>query len=780
MGRGRRRISLFLQLLSSLSPFLLILLFIYPLYPNNPLKHPSVLNKIFQREGEPIRRTSHSTGSPEVTHRRGQIVTGMAFQLCHSPSTLFTDHHSLCNSLNSQRKTTLCKSSRLSKLNPIPRHSKPFLQITNVSLQEYTPQETQNPCPSDNEISKYPDGKSGSSSKSSVWVNPRSPKASKLRKQSYEARYGSLTRVSESLDSCNPCEEDVVNALKVIGSNILEQDAVVVLNNMSNSQTALLALRYFQEVLKSSKEAILFNVTLKVFRKCRDMESAEKLFDEMLKRGVKPDNVTFSTIISCARLCSLPNKAVEWFEKMPNFDCNPDDITYSAMIDAYGRAGNVDLAFSLYDRARTEKWRIDPATFSTLIKIHGVAGNYDGCLNVYEEMKAIGIKPNLVIYNSLLDAMGRAKRPWQIKTIYKEMTKNGFLPSWATYASLLRAYGRARYGEDALLVYKEMKEKGLQLNVILYNTLLAMCADIGYINEAVEIFEDMKSSGTCSPDSWTFSSMITIYSCSGNVSEAEEILNDMVEAGFDPNIFVLTSLIQCYGKAKRVDDVVRTFNRLIDLGLTPDDRFCGCLLNVITQTPKEELSKLIDCIERANPKLGFVVKLLLGEQDMEGDFRTKASELFSVVSPDVRKAYCNCLIDLGVNLDILDKACELLDLGLTLEIYTDLQSRSPTQWSLYLKGLSLGAALTALHVWINDLTKVLESGEELPPLLGINTGHGKHKYSDKGLASVFESHLKELNAPFHEAPEKVGWFLTTKVAAKSWLESRGPPELVAA
>ena len=119
-------------------------------------------------------------------------------------------------------------------------------------------------------------------------------------------------------------------------------------------------------------------------------------------------------------------------------------------------------------------------------------------------------------------------------------------------------------------------------------------------------------------------------------------------------------------------------------------------------------------------------------------------------------------------------------MGITLEIYTDIQSRSSTQWSLYLKGLSLGAALTALHAWINDLTKALESGEELPPLLGINTGHGKHKYSDKGLAAVFESHLKELNAPFHEAPDKVGWFLTTKVAAQSWLESRSSPGLVAA
>uniref|UniRef100_A0A2P2MU81 Pentatricopeptide repeat-containing protein At4g16390ic n=1 Tax=Rhizophora mucronata TaxID=61149 RepID=A0A2P2MU81_RHIMU len=33
----------------------------------------------------------------------------------------------------------------------------------------------------------------------------------------------------------------------------------------------------------------------------------------------------------------------------------------------------------------------------------------------------------------------------------------------------------------------------------------------------------------------------------------------MLEAGFEPNIFVLTSLIQCYGRAQLTSEVVTTF-----------------------------------------------------------------------------------------------------------------------------------------------------------------------------------------------------------------------------
>ncbi|KAM1014605.1 hypothetical protein ACFX2C_044569 [Malus domestica] len=204
-----------------------------------------------------------------------------------------------------------------------------------------------------------------------------------------------------------------------------------------------------------------------------------------------------------------------------------------------------------------------------------------------------------------------------------------------------------------------MKEKELELNVILYNTLLAMCADVGYTEEAVEIFEEMKSYETLNPDTW-------------KVIEAEATLNEMLEADFEPNTFILTPLVQFYGKAKRTDDVVNIFNQLLELGITPYERLCGCLLNVMTQTPKEELCKLVNCIERADEKLGYVVRLLVEKQESSENFKNEASQLFNSIGSDVKKAYCNCLIDLCVNLNLLERACELLDLGITLQIYIGL------------------------------------------------------------------------------------------------------------
>ncbi|XP_020220281.1 pentatricopeptide repeat-containing protein At4g16390, chloroplastic [Cajanus cajan] len=594
--------------------------------------------------------------------------------------------------------------------------------------------------------------------------------------------YSSHLKHTESLESSNPWEQHVSMILKDVGDKVSEGDVIFILKRMVDPNTASFVLRYLLDKIKFSrdKEVIFYNVTLNLFRKSRDFEGAKKLFDEMLQRGIKPNNITFSTIVNCASASGLPNMAVEWIEKMSGFGCEPDGTTCSSMVYAYARTNNADKAQNLYDRAKAEKWCLDVVPFSTLIKMYAMSRNYDKCLKLYREMKVLGVKPNVATYNTLLGAMLRAKNHKQAKTIYKEMKSNGVPPDFITYASLLEVYIRAQRSEDAFGVYKEMKGSGVDMTADLYNKLLAMCVDVGHIDKAVEIFDEMKSSRTCQPDSWTFSSLVTIYSRSGKVSEAEGILNEMIHSGCQPNIFVLTSLVQCYGKAKRTDDVVKIFNRLVELGIVPNDQFCCCLLNVLTQTPKEELGKVTGCIEKANTKLGTVVRYLLKEQEGDGDFRKDTIELLNSIDAEVKKPLCNCLIDLCVSLNVLERACDLLDLGHTLEIYTNIQSRSQTQWSLHLKELSIGAAMTALHVWINDdLSKALESGEDLPPLLGINTGQGKRnlKYSNKRLASVIESHLKELNAPFHEADP--GWFLVTKTAAKSWLESRGSTKSVA-
>ncbi|XP_058726644.1 pentatricopeptide repeat-containing protein At4g16390, chloroplastic-like [Vicia villosa] len=676
-----------------------------------------------------------------------------AYPLCSSPSSTFSDFTTRISSPNS------FANPKFPNFNKKSRKFKIFLSF-------------QPPNSLEDANHNDPHANSSTLSKSKIWVNPKILSSGRVWSKTQHA-ISSLAKLDKSFDPSDPIEQQVSEILKCLGNNAAERDAEHVLHNIANPEIAILALEYFKKKLEPERHVVLYNVLLKLFREIKDFEKAEKVFEEMLQRGVKPNVVTFSTLIRCASLCSLPHKSVELFERMPSFRCEPDHNVSSSMIYVYARMGNVDMALKLYDDAKNEKWPVRTVAFSALIKMHGVLGNYDECLSVYKDLKALGVRPHLTLYNALLYAMAKAKRPRDAQGLYEEMKMNGILPNWATYSALLEAYSRGRLSKEALRVYKEMKEKEMKMNKFLYGMLIDMCADVGCVDEAEEIFEDMKRSETCEPNLIVYSSLINMYSCIGKVLEAEAMLNEMISHGFELNIFVLTMFVHCYGKARRTDDVVNIFNKIWETGITPDDRFWDCLLNVMIELPKEELGKITNCIEKTNPKLGYIVTYLTEGGEEDGYFIKETSELLSSAKDDVKKSLCNNLLDLCVNLGVQDRARDILDLGLTLKIYSDIQSRSETQWCLNLKKLSVGAAMTAFHVWIDDLSKAFESGEELPQILGICTVPWRHRRSEKDLASVFESYLKEHSAPFHKATNMDGWFLTTSQDAKSWLQSRG-------
>ncbi|KAK7331142.1 hypothetical protein VNO77_25358 [Canavalia gladiata] len=132
------------------------------------------------------------------------------------------------------------------------------------------------------------------------------------------------------------------------------------------------------------------------------------------------------------------------------------------------------------------------------------------------------------------------------------------------------------------------------MSVDLYNILLAMYADAVCIDKADEVFEDMKSSGDLPAQQLDFFILNTVF------------LQSKAKLGF--------------GCCSR----------------------CSLLLmsssNVMAQTPKEELSKLTNCIEKDNTKLGSMVRYLVEEKEGDGNFSKGTLELVNSNDAEISNA----------------------------------------------------------------------------------------------------------------------------------------------
>jgi len=97
---------------------------------------------------------------------------------------------------------------------------------------------------------------------------------------------------------------------------------------------------------------------------------------------------------------------------------------------------------------------------------------------------------------------------------------------------------------------------------------------------------------------------------------------------------------------------------------------------------------------------------------------------------------------------------------------------SEQQYSLDLHLMSVGAAQAMIHVWLLDLRALLWEGHDLPHVLSILTGWGKHSKvaGDSTLKRAVESHMLEIGAPFHVGKYNEGRFVCAGHVVRAWLQ----------
>ncbi|KAF8643957.1 hypothetical protein HU200_030221 [Digitaria exilis] len=629
-----------------------------------------------------------------------------------------------------------------------------------------------------------------------TWVNPSRPKPTVLSLRRHRRRSPSAHPSSAPLQPlirairALPEDADLAATLDAFFpdpevSPPSASDALLLLNYLHPSWRKSLSLLAWLRALPAFPlDTIFFNVALKSLRAARQWPHAERLALDMISAGVPLDNITYSTLITAARRCRQFAKAVEWFERMYAADGGvlPDEVTYSAVLDVYAQLHMKEEVLALFDRARGSGWKPDHVAFAVLAKMFGEAGDYEGIQFVFNEMREVGLKPNIFVYNALLEALGKTGKPGLARSLFEEMTDQGVEPNARTLTALAKIYGRARWGRDALQLWDRMREMKLPADNILCNTLLSMCADVGLVAEAEQLFNEMKDPGcpdVPNPDKWSYTAMINIYGSNGNTDHALRLFEEMVKDGIEPNIMSYTIVIQCLGKAQRIQQAVEVLEAGLEKGLKPDDRLCGCLLSVVALSSGEEMEMVLSSLEKVNKGLVTLIRVL-GQDQLGADDLTKEFKgVLNAAAPEVRRPYCNCLIDICQNHGFPpQRARDVFHLAQTYGLYSKLHSRKDEEWSLDLRSLSVGAAKTAFDDWMQTISERLVQHKALPETFSVYTGSSTHKFA-QGLASAFAAHLEQMAVPFRPSESQVGSFISSRDDLVSWLQASSLSAVVA-
>jgi pentatricopeptide repeat domain-containing protein 1 len=83
---------------------------------------------------------------------------------------------------------------------------------------------------------------------------------------------------------------------------------------------------------------------------------------------VKPDEVTFNTLLKGCVKKKLLYKAYDLFQIMKKCGLQPNQVTFNTLIEVYVRCGKLDHAWSLLTEMKSMHVKPDNYTLSSLIK----------------------------------------------------------------------------------------------------------------------------------------------------------------------------------------------------------------------------------------------------------------------------------------------------------------------------------------------------------------------------------------------------------------------------
>ncbi|KAF5206365.1 Pentatricopeptide repeat [Thalictrum thalictroides] len=198
-------------------------------------------------------------------------------------------------------------------------------------------------------------------------------------------------------------------------------------------------------------------------------EEAVRIFCEMQRNGVDPDEFTLGSVISsCANLASLEEGAQ--FHSQALVSGLISFITVSnALVSLYGKCGSIEDSHRLFDEMHIK----DEVSWTALVSGYAQFGKAKQTIDLFEGMLENGLKPDGVTFIGVLSACSRTGLVEKgLKYFDSMVQEHGIRPITDHYTCLIDLLGRAGRLQEAKEFIKRMP---FQPDTIGWATLLSSC-----------------------------------------------------------------------------------------------------------------------------------------------------------------------------------------------------------------------------------------------------------------------------------------------------------------
>ncbi|KAH7314972.1 hypothetical protein KP509_21G029400 [Ceratopteris richardii] len=325
-------------------------------------------------------------------------------------------------------------------------------------------------------------------------------------------------------------------------------------------------------------DVVSWNSIISVYTHYGCEEGAIDLYKEMVQLGTKPNDFTFSAVLSACSGSLAVIDGSHIHAVIIEESLESDVVIATALIDMYSKCNCLDDARNIFDRMYPGTLHI----WTVMVGAYALHGYGQEALGLFWKMELLGMKPDEITYASAISACAVLADLNEGKRLHRQVRSFGFESGLLVGGALVHMYGKCGslhdaqkafdrmrehdliawnalitaytkqgHGELTLQVFSKMKTAGIQPDEVTFVSVLSACSHAGLVDEGVKLFNSMQRVHFITPTVEHYGCMVDLYARAGYLKEAEDIINKM-DFEFDSVVWeTLLSACRIYGDTER-------------------------------------------------------------------------------------------------------------------------------------------------------------------------------------------------------------------------------------
>ncbi|XP_030523525.1 pentatricopeptide repeat-containing protein At4g21300 isoform X1 [Rhodamnia argentea] len=323
-------------------------------------------------------------------------------------------------------------------------------------------------------------------------------------------------------------------------------------------------------------DSLVANTLLAMYSKCRCLNEARKLFDlmlwhdvvtwnalisgyvqnglmgealslfiEMLNHGVKPDSVTFSSLLPSITESANLKRAKEVHGYVMRNGVPLDVFLKSALIDVYFKCRNVKLASEIF---KQETVSHDVVIYTAMISGYVLNRMNSDAIEIFRLLLDRKVNPNSVTLASILPACAGLATLRLGKELHGYILKSGLGSGCFVLSAITDMYAKCGQMDVAYQIFRSMSEK----DVVCWNSMMTNFSQNGKPEVAIQLFREMGLNGI-KYDCVSISSALSACASLPALYHGKEIHGYMTRCLFCHDVYAETALIDMYAKCGHLE-----------------------------------------------------------------------------------------------------------------------------------------------------------------------------------------------------------------------------------